>query len=295
MEETISVLFLYLIIYSFLGWLIETIYCSVLSGHYVERGFLNGPICPIYGFGALFVLLVLDPYTDNILTVFILGMISTSVLEYITSYFLEKLFKMKWWDYSEHRFNIKGRTCLLNSVLFGILCVVLTEWVNPLVTSLVKGIPFILKHVFAIILFIIIVVDLIASVRSVVNLKDKFEQIHLLKDQLGELLEQENLIKKLVNLHESRSSLIENMLDDFKGLKENLTIVKKNIDLDKLKLSLYEKLGSMQTENRYTESRILRSFPKLKSIKHNETFQEIQKFMKEFREDYERKKKDWEC
>lgn len=291
MAESISVLFLYLIIYSFLGWLIETIYCSVPAGHFVERGFLNGPICPIYGFGALFILSVLYPYTNNIFAVFILGMISTSALEYFTSFLMEKLFKMKWWDYSEHRFNIRGRICLLNSVFFGILCIVLTEWVHPIVSFLVDIIPFRLKYLLAVILFITVLVDLILSVRSVLNLKDKFEQIYILKEQIHEVLALENLVKKLESLHESRDNFIENMLEDLKEFKGNLSELKENIDFDKLKISLYEKLRNLQAENRYIEHRILRSFPKLKSIKHSETLQEIQKYLIEFREGYTKKNK----
>lgn len=292
MTERIVVLFLYLVIYSFVGWLIETIYCSVLAGHFVERGFLNGPICPIYGFGALFILSVLYPYTNNIFAVFILGMISTSTLEYFTSFLMEKLFKMKWWDYSEHKFNIKGRICLLNSVLFGILCIVLTEWLHPFIFSLVNTIPIRLKYVTAAGIFIVIVVDLILSVQSVLNLKEKFEQIYTLREQIHEVLVQENLAKKLENLRESRDNFIENMLEDLKEFKWNLSELKENIDFDKLKLPLYEKLRNLQIGNRYNERRILRSFPKLKSIKHSETLQEIQKYLKEFREEYAKKKKD---
>ncbi len=291
MADNISVLFLYLMIYSFLGWLIETIYCSVLNGHFVERGFLNGPLCPIYGFGSLFIFSVLDPYINNIFVVFILGMISTSALEYITSYAMEKLFKMKWWDYSEHRFNIKGRICLLNSVLFGILSVVLTEWIHPFVTSLVNGIPYRVMHAFVIILSIIVLVDLILSVRSVINLNEKFEKIRLIKEQIRELLNQEILEKKLEGLRENRDNFIGNMKEDLKDLKVNLTELKGNMDLDKLKLSLNEKLRALKTENKYIEARLLRSFPKLKSSKHNDTLQEIKKYMKEFKEEYAKKKK----
>lgn len=291
MADNISVLFLYLMIYSFLGWLIETIYCSVLNGHFMERGFLNGPLCPIYGFGSLFIFSVLDPYINNIFVVFILGMISTSALEYITSYAMEKLFKMKWWDYSEHRFNIKGRICLLNSVFFGILSVVLTEWIHPFVTSLVNGIPYRVMHAFAIILSIIALVDLILSVRSVINLNEKFEKIRLTKEQIRELLNQEILEKKLEGLRENRDNFIGNMKEDLKDLKVNLTELKENMDLDKLKLSLNEKLRALKTENKYIEGRLLRSFPKLKSSKHNDTLQEIKKYMKEFKEEYTNKKK----
>ncbi|WP_346961821.1 putative ABC transporter permease [Clostridium sp.] len=118
MVDIFSVLFMYWIIYSLLGWVVETIYCSVIDGYFVGRGFLNGPLCPIYGFGELFLLLLLNQYSDNIAIVLILSMIYTTIIEYITSFIMEKLFKMRWWDYSEHKFNIGGRVCLKNSFLF---------------------------------------------------------------------------------------------------------------------------------------------------------------------------------
>lgn len=293
MGKILSDLFLYWLIYSLLGWLVETIYCSVPQGHFVERGFLNGPICPIYGFGAIFVLSVLEPYINNILAVFILGMISTSILEYVTSYIMEKLFKMKWWDYSDHKFNIRGRVCLLNSVLFGILCVVLTELIHPPIKFLVNGIPLTLKYISIALISLITSVDFFASVRSVIDLNHKFELIDQLKEQLLEKLEHENVMRKLDSLRESRDNFVENKLDNLKEFKENLTDIKENIDndIDKVVISFHVKLKALQTENKYIERRLLLAFPKLKSIKYNETLQEMRKSMKEFRQEHSKKNK----
>ncbi|MBS6043935.1 MAG: putative ABC transporter permease, partial [Clostridium baratii] len=116
---------MYFTIYSFLGWLSETIYCYIIDKKFTYRGFLYGPVCPIYGFGGIIVTECLRGMKGNIIEVFFGGMILASILEYITSYVLQKLFNMKWWDYSEHKFNINGRVCLLNSTMFGILAVVI--------------------------------------------------------------------------------------------------------------------------------------------------------------------------
>ena len=93
-------LFLAFLVYSFLGWVCETVYCSIGQRKFVNRGFLNGPLCPVYGFGAVAVLLFLRPLRENLLLLFFGGMILTSVIEYITGFALEKLFAAKWWDYS---------------------------------------------------------------------------------------------------------------------------------------------------------------------------------------------------
>ena len=95
---------LYFFIYSMLGWVCECLYCGIGAKRFVNRGFLEGPYCPIYGWGALFVLYALRPFRDHIVLLFLAGMVGTSVLEYVTSYVMEKLFHSKWWDYSQRRF-----------------------------------------------------------------------------------------------------------------------------------------------------------------------------------------------
>ncbi|HBB29668.1 MAG TPA: hypothetical protein DC000_10580, partial [Clostridiales bacterium] len=115
MSTNFYVNFIYFIMYSVIGWICEVIFCSIPEKKFINRGFLNGPLCPIYGFGALIVIFFLTPFKDSIFLVFIFGLIVTSTLEYFTSYAMEKLFHSKWWDYSNNRFNINGRVCLLNS------------------------------------------------------------------------------------------------------------------------------------------------------------------------------------
>ena len=109
--------FLLFIIYSFLGWLIEIIVCSISEKHFTPRGFLIGPYCPIYGFASIIMITLLNKYFNDPLIVFILSAIIASVLEYFTSYIMEKIFNARWWDYSDRKLNINGRICLENSVL----------------------------------------------------------------------------------------------------------------------------------------------------------------------------------
>ena len=130
--ENLCVFFLLLMIYSAAGWVGEMFYCSVGKGHICEkRGFLNGFICPIYGHGALLVLYVLHGGLKNPLLTFLAGMALTSALEYFTSWFMEAVFHMRWWDYSRKKIQLNGRICLQNSLLFGLACVLLCHVVNP--------------------------------------------------------------------------------------------------------------------------------------------------------------------
>ncbi|MBC8578365.1 putative ABC transporter permease [Zhenhengia yiwuensis] len=132
---------LYFAIYSILGWSCEVIYCSLPAKHFINHGFLNGPYCPVYGIGALIVLYLLEPYKASPFLVLLLGIFLTSLLEYITSYMLEKAFHAHWWDYSKRKCNIHGRVCLLNSTLFGILSLLIIYLVHPAVMKFILHIP----------------------------------------------------------------------------------------------------------------------------------------------------------
>ena len=139
--QTFCLWFLYFTAYSILGWACETFYCSVGSRKFVNRGFLNGPVCPVYGFGAVLVILLLRSTEKNLVALFLSGMMVTTVLEYLTSVLLEKLFHMKWWDYSRYKFQINGRVCLLNSLMFGGLSVILMRVLHPWISGMIGKIP----------------------------------------------------------------------------------------------------------------------------------------------------------
>ena len=183
MSIWISVI-LYFIIYSFLGWCCETVYCSILQKKFVNRGFLYGPLCPIYGCGALLVLYLLRDVRASILPLFLSGMVVTTILEYLTSVLLEKLFHMKWWDYSAMPFNINGRVCLLNSCEFGALSVFVIMVLHPAVTRLVGRIPGPVQLLLAGLLSAAILTDTIYTVHGILILKGKLDDIYLQIDEI---------------------------------------------------------------------------------------------------------------
>ena len=137
MVPDFRILFLLFLIYSAVGWLCESVYCSVPAHKFINRGFLNGPLCPIYGVGALLADALLTPVAWSLPLLFLGGAIVTSVLEYFTGWLLETLFHAKWWDYSNKKWNLHGRVCLRNSVLFGLMCVILLRVLHPLLLGLV--------------------------------------------------------------------------------------------------------------------------------------------------------------
>lgn len=167
--HSLETLFLLFMIYSVSGWIIETISQSIILHKFVNRGFLLGPYCPVYGYGAVIMTVCLEKYADNILLLFVMAVIICSLLEYFTSFVMEKLFRTRWWDYSEKPFNLNGRICLSNCILFGIGGVLVIEIFNPYILSGFNNMPFFL-NIITIILFIIFTFDTILSLIIVENI-----------------------------------------------------------------------------------------------------------------------------
>lgn len=159
------------LLYSFLGWIMETIYCMIIDKKFVNRGFLIGPVCPIYGFGGILIVFFLDKYRDDVIVLFCMAIIICAILEYFTSYILEKIFKTRWWDYSEKKFNLNGRISLDTMVAFGVLAILMVYVINPFVMNLIdKANPNVLKLI-TIFFFILFVIDTIVSSKIIYNIK----------------------------------------------------------------------------------------------------------------------------
>ncbi len=180
--------------FSVLGWIMEVIVCSISDKRLVNRGFLIGPYCPIYGFGAL-IMLILSPYKDHLFTCFILALVLCSTLEYFTSFLMEKLFSIRWWDYSNDSFNINGRVCLRNAIAFGALGVIFTRYLNPLYFDIIEKLSDQMILVLSIIVFVITVIDILISLKAIVSIK-QFVIKDLSKYQKKDATSE---IKKLVN------------------------------------------------------------------------------------------------
>ncbi len=164
-------LIIYFLVYSFLGYLSEVAYCSIGQRRLVNRGFLYGPWLPIYGFGGLLVVIFLDPVSQQPLLVFILAFLLTSMLEYFTSWALERLFSVKLWDYSRMKVNINGRVCLLNSTLFGIMGLAAEYIVQPRMARLISDIPSAVIHPVALLIAMVLSVDATLSVMKMASFK----------------------------------------------------------------------------------------------------------------------------
>lgn len=262
----VSVYFFYFAVYSFLGWICEINYCAIVDKKYVNRGFLKGPVCPIYGVGAVIVISVLNPVADNIILLFLFGMILTSILEYFTGFLLEVIFNLKWWDYSEYKFNIKGRVCLLNSVLFGILSVVTVKFINPIITKIIEGIPNSISIFIFVILAISFLMDTMITGYKMLQLSGKLQEINVLYQELKEKSE---IYKDI--LHQN--------IEKFDELMENEKIAHTKELIHNLKV----KWESAIAKNKSVNKRIFKAFPNIKSLKYNNSLDRLKEELKKIK------------
>ena len=180
----------YFVIYSFAGWVMESIFRSISERKLINTGFLKGPFCPIYGIGAIIIYVFLSGFKENILLLFLAGFIVLSVWEYIVGILLEKIFHTKYWDYSDNKFNIQGRICLTNSIYWGILGVVFIYYIHPFVVDKLQLIDIIYLRVVVYCALILITVDAITTIVNMKNLRATLEKIEKLNAQIKEKLEE---------------------------------------------------------------------------------------------------------
>ena len=185
----------YFLIYSCLGWCLEVVYAAVTTGKLVNRGFLNGPVCPIYGFGMVIVLYALTPLVDNTLLLYLGGGILPSALERVGGWALYKLYRTRWWDYSDYPFNIGGYICLEFCLLWGVGTLVVMRIVHPIIAGLVAMVPTLVGVILMCILYAVYATDVVATAIAASTLADTLDtmeklgdSIHAVSDAMTELL-----------------------------------------------------------------------------------------------------------
>ena len=182
-------------IYSFLGWCVEVAFVAVTAGKVTNRGFLNGPVCPIYGCGMIGVLLALLPVEKNIWLLFLGGMVICSAVELFGGWILDKIFHMRWWDYSDEKFNIGGYVCLAFSFMWGMAVVFAVKFVHHPIMAVVKKIPFQIQVIIVVVCGVVFVVDMIVTLKNLIGINkslgqlDKLaESLHTVGDQLKDVV-----------------------------------------------------------------------------------------------------------
>lgn len=181
---SLEYVFLWVLLYSFLGWVYESIVVSCQQRRLVNRGFLMGPLCPIYGVGAVGAALVLSPVRNPVL-LFLVGAVLASVFEYATSWAMERLFDARWWDYSQYPFNLHGRICLFGAVIFGAFAVIVVHWTQPLVESFTDLVPVPAVHVIAAVCFALLVADMTATLAGMSGFMQRVERFGQIAAEYG--------------------------------------------------------------------------------------------------------------
>ena len=188
-------IFAYFLIYSCLGWCLEVIYAAVTTGNLINRGFLNGPVCPIYGFGMVIVLFALTPLSHSLLLLYLGGVLLPSALELVGGWALYKLYHTRWWDYSDYPFNIGGYICLEFSLLWGVGTLIVMKLVHPIIANAVALIPPLVGLILMFLLYAIYAADTIATAfaasdlaRDLDALEKVADSMHAVSDAMTELL-----------------------------------------------------------------------------------------------------------
>lgn len=220
----ITLLFLYFLFYSFLGWGMETVYCSLCQHRFVMRGFLWGPICPIYGVGALLMVLPLSFFKDNLVVFYLVATVTLSAWEYFVGWFLETTTHMKYWDYSHFRFNLKGRITLWVCLWWGVLAYVAVFHIHPWVEHLFYRIPKLWQVIAAAVLFVLLLGDTVTTIRKLALTAKLMSKLEEAKEELQARAEgtKQDLLERAVDARDELKDKLEDAIEARPELDEAL-------------------------------------------------------------------------
>ncbi len=279
------------IIYAFIGWCSEVAYAALERGIFVNRGFLNGPYCPIYGVGVLIVVVVLTPLKDNLLFLYAGSFLLTSVLEFITGYVMEKAFHNKWWDYSDKPFNIMGYVCLKFSILWGLACSFIMLVIHPIIFGFIRMIPHILGVVLIVIIMVCFAIDLFVTVSTIIKFNKRLKlmneiaaKLKVVSNEIGENVYENvmNALEKKEEFKDTHTELLdelevkkENISNTLQETKEKLSEAAEKAKLKKEQEELLNKYRLLYEKKNLISSRLMKAFPDMKSKDHNEILQKL--------------------
>ena len=203
---------------SFLGWVMEVTVKAIQFRRFINRGFLIGPYCPIYGVGTVLLTALLSPIKDEPVNVFIQAMVVCGVLEYVTSWLMEKLFHARWWDYSHKRFNFQGHICLTSSLAWGVMSVLLVYYLNQPVEKLIGMIDPQIRQIIVFVITVIFTVDLTHAVTTAIDLKKLLARVDTMREEVRKLQ------KRIENLEtaakEAKDQRLAQLTDELNALRD---------------------------------------------------------------------------
>ena len=208
--------------YCFFGWIFESTYVSIKSRKFVNRGFMRGPFLPIYGSGAIMMLVVSMPFQDNIFLTYIAGCIGATVLELVTGVAMEALFKVRYWDYSNQKFNYKGHICLSSTVAWGFLTILMTELVHKGVEKIVFAIPVTVVNAVTMVVTVYIIIDFTLSFKAAMDLRDILVGLEKAKEEMERIQKRLDVLIAVANDERETRKLessvrIDELMDSIEG------------------------------------------------------------------------------
>ncbi len=294
---------LYFFVYSFLGWCTEVAFAAYKEHRFVNRGFLNGPFCPIYGFGVSLVIVFLTSYRSNLVFLYIASVILVTLLEGLTGWAMDKIFHNKWWDYSDMPLNIGGYVCLIFSLIWGAACVAIMNLIHPLIHKGLTFLPHTLGIVLIILLGILLIADTCVTASAIFKFNRQLEHMEKIAAELHELSEQlgENIYSTTVRVMEAADDIQEKTQDaveELHDLRQNRAKIVR-VKAQKAMEEIYERRQDTvenvrehieDLKRRYSElnqstgkvtKRLLCAFPSLESRRYKECVSEIRRQLKE--------------
>ncbi|NLB91406.1 MAG: putative ABC transporter permease, partial [Clostridiales bacterium] len=263
--------------YSAIGWICESIWCSIGTKKIVNRGFLYGPWCPVYGFGAIIAIAATGGIKEYPVLVFLVIVVACSALEYFTGWLMETLFKATWWDYSKRKCNIKGRVCLRNSLLFGVMGLGLIYGIHPFAMQLISPVPAGTMRFMTTLLLVVFFFDFIYSVLTLSGFQEK---LAVVKEAYGELEEYQNQYK----WYDKK---------DIEGSFSRLQKISLEHPENEATVLLIEKINKQKGEGKNPLGRYIKAYPKMISAKVGEEFSELKEVWVEKKTERKEKKRTW--
>lgn len=310
----------YFLIYCFIGWCYESAYVSIKHKRWVNRGFMRGPFLPLYGSGAIVMLVVTIPFRDNLLLTFLAGCVGATALEYVTGVCMEALFKIRYWDYSNRRFNFQGHICLAATLAWGAFTILMTRFIHTPIEHFVLGMPQIVVSIVTTLVTGVCIVDFTLSFRTALDIKDVLVKLEEVREEMERLQKRMDVIlafaedsreqavlntyerldeltdsleARFAQIKELRAKLDERITQDIKGFSDELKEYKEELEELRIKFRVVtEKRFQLLYRKDFFRRDMLLSNPMLKSRYFKNSLEDIKKAARDAAEEIRQKKRD---
>ena len=279
-QLTIYYIFINFFLYSFIGWCAEVAFAALKERKFVNRGFLNGPLCPVYGIGVTAVVMLMHPFKEQLFLLYILSAVLVTVLEWLTGFLLEVLFHHKWWDYSGMPLNLNGYVCLLFSLVWGMACVLIVKILHPLIHKALDFLPEFVGWTCIVLFGVTLFVDLYVTVTDILKMNRKLAkmneiatELHRISDEIGENIYED--VTEALELKEEMADRLKERAAEFHERRKDLSE-----DMREQIIELRKHYRELILRNPAHMKRIIRAFPKLESRKYKDALEDLREYIR---------------